>query len=68
MFGKLAFIPNFSFLGTFNILVRDGVGGGWVGLTVIIRPLSVPNWTGTELDLNNMSKFLNLKFDVKCKV
>ena len=24
-------------------------GVGWVGLTVIIRPVSVPNWTGTEL-------------------
>ena len=48
---KLACIPNFSFLGTCNILVRGGVGGwvGGVGLTVIIRPVSVPNWTGTEL-------------------
>ena len=23
-----------------------------MGLTLIIRPVSVPNWTGTELDLN----------------
>ena len=57
MFVKLACIPNFSFLGTGNILARGGVGGvvGWVGgvgLTLIIRPVSVPNWTGTELDLN----------------
>ena len=38
---KICWHPNSSE----TILAR----GGWVGLTVIIRPVSVPNWTGTEL-------------------
>ena len=55
MFVKLACIPNFSFLGTCSIFVR----GGCVGLTVIIRQVSVPNWTGTELaNLNFRKEFL----------
>ena len=40
-------IPNFSIKGA-QIYLPEWVGH-WVDVTLILRLISVPNWTGTEL-------------------
>ena len=49
-----ASILNFSFLGNLEVAQIYLSGwGGWVGgVTMILRPVSVLNWTELELDLN----------------
>ena len=49
-------IPNFSFLGSLEVTqiylpgwVGWEGGVGWGGVTLILRLISVPNWTDTEL-------------------